>query len=195
MTEYDLYPSFVQIDYTSVWGAHVHIIPTTAWNPVPVSGTMGSFPDWTDTPRDAEDMIDDLIAKMLPIHKDDTTITLATIFNKDSVTSPSIPVASKAIGAVGTSGLTTHAKAISAQLNFRTDAFHPMKLVFLDVPHSGGDFNKETYASTPAAVQDIADEISLAGNAWAGRDGHRPITLISVTWNINQALRKQYHMA
>jgi hypothetical protein len=195
MTEYDLYPSFIQIDYTTVFGAHVHIIPTRAWNNVSLTGSMGSFTDWLGATRDAEDMIDDLVTAMKGIHKDDTTINLATIFNKASVDAPSIPVATKAIGVAGTSTLTTHAKAISAQLNFRTDNFHPMKLVFLDVPHPATDFNKETYASTPSYVKDIADQIRADQNAWAGRDNEQPSVLISVTWNINQALRKQYHMA
>lgn len=195
MTEYDLYPSFLKVDYTTAFGVHVHVIPTRAWNPVSVSGALGSYENWDGTPRDAEDMIGDLVAKMAPIHKDDTLISLVTIFNKSSTTAPAIPVASKALAVAGTSALTTHAKAITAQFNFRTVNFHPVKLVFLDVPHPATDFLKENLATTSVANAALALEFMSSANAWSGRDNTAPNTLISVTWNINQELRKQYKMA
>jgi hypothetical protein len=194
MTEFDIGPSFLFLNYTTIFGQHSHIVPTRAWNPVPLTGTMGSYTNWAGATRDGEDMIDDLVAKMAPLHKNDTTYTLATIYNKPTIDGPSIPVASKALAVVGTSGLTTHAKAIQAIFSFRTDAFHPAKLTFLDVPHPATDFLKENSTTVSAEGLSLAQEFMLDQNAWSGRDGQQPSVLVSVTWNLNQALRKQYGM-
>lgn len=195
MTEYSLDPAFVRIDYTSVFGAHVHIIPTKAWIPTSLTGTMGSYLDWTGTPTDAEDMIDALVAQFAAIHKDDTTYTLATIYTKAGVDAPSLPVATKALAVAGTSALTTHAKAIQAIFNLRTAGIQPMKLVFLDVPHAATDFLKETPFTFSAAQNAIFSEIESNANAWSGRDNTQAITAVSVTWDINKSLRKRYGMA
>jgi len=195
MTEYSLDPAFVRLDYVSVWGPHVHLIPTKEWLPTSISGTMGSYVDWTSTPVDAEAMIDDLVAAFAPIHKDNTNYTLATIYTKDGVDAPAIPVATKALSVAGSSALTTHAKAIQATFNMRTLGVQPFKLVFLDVPHSGGDFDKETPFTFSAAEIAIFAEVMNPARAWAGRDNTQGAAAISVTWNINQSLRKRYGMA
>lgn len=195
MTEYSLSPAFVRLDYVSVWGPHVHLIPTKEWLPTSLTGAMGSYVNWLGTPIDAEEMIDNLVAVFAALHKDDTNYTLATIYTKADDDAPSIPVATKALAVAGSSALTTHAKAIQATMNMRTTGVQPVKLVFLDVPHSAGDFIKETPFTFSVYEEAIFTEFMSTSNAWAGRDNTVPAAAISVTWNINQSLRKRYGMA
>jgi len=156
---------------------------------------MGSYLAWNDTPVDAEDMIDDLAALMAPFHKDDTSINQATIYTKADEDSPSLPVASKSMAVAGTSSLNTHAKAIQKIMNMRSVGIQPVKLVFLDVPHSALDFNKEYPADWTAADNALFNNFSAISNAWAARDNTRPSGKVSITWDINKSLRKRYKMA
>jgi len=195
MTEFGIEPAFVKIDYATVFGAHSHLICTRDWIVTSLTGTMGSYLGWDGIVRDAEDMIDELVGAMAPFHKPDTTITQATIFTKADEDSPSLPRAAKALTVVGTSGLTTHAKAIQKTMNFRSTGIQPAKLVFLDVPHSAGDFLKEFPAGWGADDLAIFGIFSLSANAWAARDNTQIASPVSITWNLNQQLRKQYKMA
>lgn len=195
MPEYDVGPTFVQLDYVSPFGAHSHQIPAREWNSVPITGDMGSFTAWNGTPRDAEAMIDEFLLNIKALHRPGSSYTLATIFTKPTPTAPSIPVASKALAVVGTNTLTTHSKAIQSIMSMRTTLFHPVKLVFLDVPHDEGEFDKQNIGNMGASYVAVFDDFSSDENAWCGRDGAQPQTCISLTWNLNQALRKQYAMA
>lgn len=195
MTRFGLSPAFIKIDYATVFGAHSHLLLTRDWIPTGLTGDMGSYLNWNGVPCDAEAMIDALAADMAPFHKDDTTITQATIFTKADEDSPSLPRAAKALSVDGTSGLTTHAKAIQKTMNFRSTGIQPVKLVFLDVPHAATDFLKE-YPSAWGA-DDLAILATFAADewAWAGRDNTQVASAVSITWNLNQQLRKQYKMA
>jgi hypothetical protein len=194
MPEYDVGPTFLQLNYTSAYSAHSHTIPCREWNPVAITGDMGSFTNWNGAPRDAEAMIDDLIDDLKVLHVPGSTYTLATIFTKPTPTAPSIPVASKALAVVGTNALTTHDKAVQSTISMRTLLFHPVKLVFLDVPHDGTNFDKQNISTAGASYVAVYNEFRADDNAFCGRDGSQPGSLISITWNINQALRKQYDM-
>jgi len=195
MTEFGLEPAFVKIDYATVFGAHTHLICTKEWLPTSITGTMGSYVNWNSVPVDAEAMIDALVAEMAPFHKDDTTITQATIFTKADEDSPSLPRAAKALTVAGTSALTTHAKAIQKTMNFRTTGIQAAKLVFLDVPHGSTDFLKEYPATWGADDITMFDVFSDGDWAWSGRDNTQIASEVSITWNLNQQLRKQYKMA
>lgn len=195
MPEYDPGPTFIQLDYTSTYAPHSHQFPAREWNSVPITGGMGSFTNWNGAPRDAEAMIDDLVDDLKELHIPSTTYTLATIFTKPTPDAPSIPVASKALAVVGVSPLVTHSKAIQSTMSMRTTLFHPSKIVLLDVPHDATNFDKQNIGTAGAQYVAVFNQFSGDDNAWCGRDGAQPDTMISLTWNINQALRKQYGMA
>jgi hypothetical protein len=194
LTEYGDGPTFIQIDYTSAYAPHSMRLHATEWNPVPITGGMGSFTNWNGTPRDAEEMIDDFLLDLKELMNPYSTITLATIFTKPTESAPSIPVASKSLAIVGTNALTTHDKAIQSTVNMRTTLFHPVKLVSLDVPHDGTNFDKQNISTAGTSYVAVYNELRGDDNAWCGKDGAQIGSLISITWNINQALRKQYGM-
>jgi hypothetical protein len=195
MAEFDDGPTVIQLDYVSQFGPHSQRFHAVEWNPVPVTGGMGSFLDWNGVPRDAEDMIGDMVALLKELHIPETTYTLATIFSVPAPGAPLIPVASKALAVVGTSPLVEHSKAIQSTMSMRSSLFHAAKIVNLDVPHDATEFDKQNIGTMGTAYLSVFDEYAADGNAWCAKDGAQVITCISLTWNINQALRKQYGMA
>jgi hypothetical protein len=195
MTEYGLEPAFVKIEYTTGFGAHSHLICTREWNPVGVGGAMGSYTNWLGGNSDAEQMLDDLVAEMAHQHQNTTTINQATIFTKADEVSPSLPRAVKAYTTAGTGTAAVHTRAIQKTFNFRTVGIHAAKMVFLDVPHDVTDFNKQFPSSWSANDLALFALLNDDLNGWAGRDNTKIVSEVSITWNLNQQLRKQYGMA
>jgi hypothetical protein len=195
MTEYGLEPAFVKFDYTSAFGAHSHLICTKTWLPTSVTGTMGSYVAWNGTPCDAEAMIIAMTTQLAEQHQNTTTYNLATIFTKADESSPAIPVATKTLTSVGANTSAVHTRAIQKTMNFRTVGIHAAKLVFLDVPHGITDFNKQFPVDFSVAENDLVDVFDGDVWAWAGRDNTQILAPVSITWNLNQQLRKQYGMA
>jgi hypothetical protein len=70
----------------------------------------------------------------------------------------------------------------------------PVKLVFLDSSHGANDFDKQFASSFNAAAIALVLEFGDPSNAWSARDNTRPSVAISATYDLNDALRKQYRM-
>jgi hypothetical protein len=194
MTEYNLQPSYIRLDYHSAYGPHSATIQTRQWLPTSITGAMGSYVAWNSVPIDAEDMIDAFVAvakKMLP---PTSQYDLATIWNWDSGAERFFPVATKSLGVAGTSGTGSPNKSISFTINLRSTGGQNMKLVFLDYVHTGLEFNKIGAGAFSADQLAVANEVGDINNAWAARDNTRPDAIISGTFDINDALRKQYRM-
>jgi hypothetical protein len=194
MTEYGLQPSYVRLDYHSAYGPHSQTIPTKQWLPTSITGAMGSYVGWGSVPIDAEDMIDGYVAVAKKMLLPSSQYDLATVFNWDAGADRFIPVASKSIGVAGTSGTGSPNKAVSFTMNLRTDGGQPMKLVWLDYAHVAAEFNKITAGSFSADQLAIADYVADIDNAFSGRDNTRPGAIVSGTFDLNDALRKQYRM-
>jgi hypothetical protein len=194
MTEYGLQPSYIRLDYHSSYGPHSQTIPTKQWLPTSITGAMGSYVGWGSVPLDAEDMIDGYVALAKVLIPPTSQYDLATIFNWDSGADRFIPVATKTLAVAGTSGTGSPNKAISFTMNLRTDGGQPMKLVWLDYVHTGLEFNKIGAGGFSAAMLLVADYVADIDNAFAGRDNTRPGAIVSGTFDLNQALRKQYRM-
>lgn len=191
--ENSLSPAFVKIDYHSAFGSHTMTIPTKDWNASPSVGGAGAFDDYVGGTVDADAMINALVDLFLPFFKADTTFDVYTIYTQASPTDPAFPVASKAIGSVGTNATTTWSKAVQTTFSIRTDSFGQMKIVFLDAP-SGGVFDKvSTFGASPEAVAVMAELADIA-NGWAGRDGGKPGVLTQIAYTLNEKLRREYNM-
>lgn len=194
MTEYGLQPSYVRLDYHSSYGPHSQTIPTVQWLPTSITGTLGSYVNWDSTPIDAEAMIDDFVDIAKDLIPTTSQYDVATVFNFDVGADRFIPVATKALGVTGTFTPASPNKAVSLTLNMRTVGGQPFKLVFLDYVLGAAEFNKIGPAAFSADMTAIVDEVSGTTNAWSGRDNTRPTASISATFDLNDALRKQYRM-
>lgn len=194
MTEYSLDPAYGVLTYTTEYSLHKQVLPTLAWVPTSITGTLGSYVAWDTVPIDAEAMWDAMVAKLKPFQDPSSQYTLLEIFTKASPDDPSILVAAKDYAVAGTSAIGGVRKAVQATFNFKTVGAHPMKLVFLDYPHGTAQFDRQAGSALSVDAAALAAEISSTGNAWAGRDKQRVNTLLSVTNTLNEALRKQYRM-
>jgi hypothetical protein len=140
-------------------------------------------------------MIDALVTVMLPLIATSTTINQATIFTKSGEGAPAVPVAAKSLSGVGTSTLDGPTKAVQATFNMRSSGIHPAKMVFLDIPHTTLDFDKEFPADWTTIQNNFYDVFADDAWAWSARDNTQVVSKVSITWNLNQQLRKQYKMA
>jgi hypothetical protein len=194
MTEYGLQPSYIRLDYSSSYGPHSSTIPTTQWLPTSITGAMGSYVGWNTVPIDAEDMIDGYVALAKALIPPTSSFNFATVFNFDSgPANRFIPVASKALSVVGTSATGSPNKAVSFTMNMRTEGGQPFKVVYLDF-YLATEFNKITAGGFSVAMLAVANYLGDSANAFSGRDNTRPSAIVSGTFDLNDALRKQYRM-
>lgn len=194
MAPNSLYPAYVHVDYHSAWGPHSMDLPTHAWIPTSVSGTLGSYLDHDGDPVDAEVMINALIDTLLPFHNTTTHFDLVTIYTIADELSPlAIPKASAALTQVGTVTPTKQAKAVINVVTFRTEEAHVLKLYLCD-SQTIGDFERGPRGGWNANLIAIETELKDSANAWVGRDGAQVVSGIAHTSTLNEKLRKQYRM-
>lgn len=188
-------PAFVKVEYTSAAGPHIMELPTRAWTEGGGGFASGSFPRWSDdAAREADSMINDLLDTFLPIFSTTTTFSRYTIFTQSSPTARPQPRFSATINLVGTDVSGSWEKAVQATMSFRTEDFNASKLTFLDLP-SHDLFAKSTVIDPMGDYAPIFVEWTGSSNAWSGRDGARPSTFVSLTWDLNDKLRRTYRLA
>lgn len=195
MAPNSLYPAYVQIDYHTVYAPHKAIIPTRAWFPTSITGSLGSYEGWNSTPVDAEDMVNALVDALKPYYLGTTVFDLVTVFTIANELAPiAIPRASVALTQVGTSTATVPSKAVQNVFTFRTEEAHILKLYLLDAPVIGGNFDRSARGTWTANEIAIESELKADGNAWAGRDGAQVSSGIAITKTLNEKLRREYRM-
>lgn len=194
MTVYDLYPAYFLIDYHSTFGAHKAIIPTRAWNPVSITGILGSYEGWDTTPVDAEVMIDSFVTDLLPFHHTTTEFDAVTIYTIAAPGDPAIPRTGKALTDTGSSTSTLQRKAVTQTWVFRDTGWNIFKLVLMDTP-IGIDFDKVTDLTSNVPAQNLRDIVINPSNAFQSRANLRPDQFRNIVYDLNDKLRKVYGMA
>lgn len=187
-----LYPGFVRINYTSVYGTHTMTIPTRQ----PVFSAPGVIPtyeawDGVSTP-DAVAMVGNLIDEMLPNNLPTTTFVSYDVYNVPVIDEPPQWIYGDFLtGKVGTLVNTGWAKAVQYTLGFRTALGGLLQVVNLDTPASNTFGNVVGLSARDAG---IATEILLPANAWQGRDGGQPLAFRGISITLNKRLRRKYGM-
>jgi|SRR6185436_2751370 len=194
MTEYGLQPSYLRFDYHSSYGPHSQTIPTKQWLQTSITGTLGSYINWDGDAIDAEDMVDEYLLEAKTLLPTTSVFDLVTVFNWDATLEKFLPVASAAQSVAGTVTPANVNKAVSLTINMRSLGGQPFKLVYLDYVLAGAEFNKIGPSAFAAGMNDVVNIVSGTTNAWSARDNTRPSTAISATFDLNDALRKQYRM-
>lgn len=193
MAPNSLSPAFVVIDYTSAYAPHKMTIPTLEWFPVNLTGTLGSFSNWGSTTLDGEQMVNDLVDKLLPFVPATTTFVGVTVYTKATATADSIPRASAVLTQVGTYAGAVPSKARSATFNMKTTANGDSKLVLLDAPTSP-TFDPTLPVAFSADAIALITQFADPSQGWSGRDNARVNTGRKVTYDLNDKLQKQYKM-
>jgi hypothetical protein len=192
MAPNSLSPASVVIDYHSAYGAHKMTIPTRAWNPVPLTGTLGSYIAWNSVVRDGEAMINDLVDLLVPFVPATFSFDKATTYLQASAGAPNIPQTSVALTQVGTSGSTNPSAAVSATFLFKTTGNGIFKLVLLDSPFGSGWLAPLLPGGFSADANALENEVIDPANAWSGRDDLQPAFMNKITYDVNDKLQKMY---
>jgi len=166
-------------------------LPTKQWFPTSITGGLGSYQAWNLNTIDAETMIRALVTVLKPFLKTNGSFDNITIYTQATATSPNIPQASLAISEAGTGGATDEA-AVSATWNFKTLANGNGKITVLDSPILATWFNRILPVNFNAAQIAVALEYGYASNAWSGRDDSQPLTVRSITYDLNDKLQRAY---
>jgi hypothetical protein len=190
-----LSPASVDIAYHTAFASHHMTIPTRAWNPVPVSGDLGSFDDWIGGNRDGQLMVEQLCGLLAVIVPVATVYDSVTVYTMATATSARIPRKQLALGIPGTITPAGFYQAQSATFNFKTTENGDFKLVLLDQPYGANGFNAEHPADFGAAITNLATAIQADTNGWAGRDDTQVASLRKLTFDLNEKLQKEYRMS
>lgn len=188
-------PAFVKAEYRSADGPHVAIWPTREWSPPAGGFDYGSFPAWADDSAvDAEAMIESLIAVVKAPMSTTTVFNRYTIFTQAAPGAPAIPRMTKAITVAGLEDDGSWESAVQATMTFRTESNGISRIVFLDIP-SNGSFAKSVSIDPAGVYDEIATQWTGTAVAWSGRDNTRPASFVSLTWTLNEKLRRAYDLA
>ena len=193
MTEYDIGPDYVQINYHSNFGIHTASHSVLQWIDAASAGGQGQFLTHNAGQIDAVAMVEAFVDTLLGLHGAETTYDSWVVFHKPTPTGPSFPVAGKALTAkVGTIVATYWYKAVQHTLNFRDVEFNAAKVVALDAATYetwDKEFTPQSYHT--AIINEIADP----DNGWCSRAGNRIDQFVSATHDLNDRLRRAYRMS
>ena len=192
MAPNSLSPASVVIDYHSAYGVHKMTIPTRDWNPVPLTGALGSYQAWDATTRDGETMVNELVDALAPFVPASTHFDKATTYQQATPTSPNIPRGSVALTQVGTSALTNPSAAVSITFIFKTLANGIAKLMVLDAPFGSTWLSPILPSGFGADILALEAAFRDSGNAWSGRDDTQPDYCTKVTFDVNDKLQRMY---
>lgn len=189
----NLYPSYVQIRYHSIYGNHTMTLPTLRWNAGDL-GTPGTFDTHDGVGIAADTMVEALVDTFLGFYPATVIFDTYEIFNAPVLSTPLVfnPVYGASLALEGADATPLGVdKAVQYTIGMRTTLFGRVQIVFLDIP-TGNTWGNVT---TPdAAVNAVLAEFTATTNGWAGRDGGRPFYFTNISISMNKRLRRKYGM-
>jgi hypothetical protein len=189
----NLYPSYVQVKYHSLYGNHTMSLPTLRWNADEL-GTPGTFDTHDGFGIAADTMVEALVDTFLALYPDTVIFDGYTIFNAPVLSVPIVfnPVYAASLALEGADATPMGVdKAVQYSIGYRTVTFGRSQIVLLDVPAGNTWGNVTTPDATTLA---ITAEWTAATNGWAGRDNGRPFTFTNISISMNKRLRRKYGM-
>jgi len=188
-----LYPAYVRLDYTTVFGQHSMNIPV---NEVTPGATFGdnTVESWEAGAINLSTMINGLIDLLKPFYTEDDSFDLKTLFTL--ATPASDPVWRNQVSLVASVGTGTDIgwqKAVQTTVSIRSTEGGVFRVQMMD-SGSFDEWNKLTNLSTIPAVEDIVEYVSDPENGFRARDGGRPAAFIEMSKTLNEQLRKSYKM-
>jgi hypothetical protein len=184
-------PAFVKVNYHSIFGVHVGIVPTLAWN---AGADQGEFATHNGSVCDANDMITALFTILAGILPDTASYDNYVIYDQPDPDDLPVPVATGALAIAGLDSSPGWHQATQVTMTFRTTNFGVFKLVTLDAA-TNDSFAKTTVVPGSGVLFNALAEVSNEDLGWAGQDNGRPNNLISQTVTLNEKLRRAYRLA
>jgi hypothetical protein len=185
-------PGFIQIESTSIFGAHSAELPVntiTIDSVVPLDSTIlawdGSQIDWTV-------MVDALITELVDRYPVDYDFLRATLWSQPNPGDLPTFVATNSTAISGTVATPGWNKATQETITARDTGGYIVKLVLLDMASTNNFDPQVTLAG--AGITSLWAEWSAITNGWSSRAGNRPSSFIKATRTLNEKLRKSYGM-
>lgn len=184
-------PYFIRFFYTSSFAPHVMTVPLKGWS---AGVDNGDFDVWGGGTLPVVDSVDDFITLIKPFFPTTVDFTHYSIYSQPTPTSDAVPVVTAPIASgAGTNVAPGWSRAVSSTFNFKTDLGGNFKIVLLDSA-SGDAFNPISLTDITGAALAFVNFIIGDDSFFAGRDGGRPSFCQRITYDLNDGLRKQYHM-
>lgn len=186
-----LYPASIRINYQSAYGLHSQTIPTAK-----IALDAGEYKflkeDLTIIGV-VPTLIAAWVAALKVFYPATTTFIDWQAFTYATPTAPPSPLATGAIGVVGTSSIpaSQEAKATQSTHTWRTDEFGIFKIVLLD--RVIASYDKITAVGN-AEVASLHAIVAGANTWMRGRDGGKPQVFLQVAYTLNEKLRRAYRM-
>jgi len=190
MTQFSLFPSFVQVFYHSQYGPHVMTLPTLQWS---AGADQGDFANWFPGSVDADSMITAFVTAWADLFTDDTEFDYYSIFNYPDEESLPEQVAFGTLAIPGGQvAAAQNTKAVQITISWACVGGFLLKTVALDAIGSA-QFEKIGVTGIIALIPDIVDEITGVTNGWASRAGTQPLFGKQIAYTLNEKLRRSYH--
>jgi len=190
LAPHNQYQSFVVFDYVSKYAPHKQRMLTRQFSNSGFTDA-GTFENWSGGSIAGDTMCDAWAAQMQQLVPSTTVIAGYTIYKKSTPDDLGVPAYSKSLSLSGLSTVDGWEEAVQQQFMFRTTGYNLAKVVLLDV-RSANLFGR--YTTIAGDYLDMATMFMNPDNAWAGRDGLQPAVFKLTTTNINEKLRREYHI-
>jgi len=190
MAPNNAYQSFVIIDYVSPFAPHKMKIPTKQYSNSAFIDP-GTFETWDGMGEAGDSMVEDMITALADCMPPNVTYAGYTIYKKSSPTDLGVPAFSKSLSVIGTSANTGWQEAVQQTFVFRTTGYGIAKLILLDAK-TDGLFGR--YTTISGAYAALAAVFQNPARGWSGRDALQPAVFKLTTSNINEKLRREYHI-
>lgn len=187
---FSLWPGYIRINYQTVKALHSMTLPTRAPEG---TGSGLDYMGWNGLLLISfEDMVQNLVAGLVPSFPTDTTFLDATAYKViDETSEAAVPIAFHVITDGAGTSLAGGVDAAQATWSFMTELGHKSRIVGLDIGPST-EFRPRQPGGFVAADTALEAAWTDVESAWAGRDGSRPTSLRRVIFTLNDALRRAY---
>lgn len=186
MTQYTLFPSFVRIFYHSVFAPHTMTIPTLQWQ---AGAGQGEFITHNAGTVDADTMVNELVDQLAAnYYGASDSFDNYVIYNYTIPDGPPNPVAGNTLAVAGSGTVSAYREDAQLTILWRTALFNIFKLTLMDA-EPGANFKDDVTFGSPESL--LHDIVTDPDNAFAGRDGTRPLTFVKVRKTINDRLHKR----
>lgn len=190
MTVHDIGPFYAELAYHSAYAPHEMTIPVRQWSAGAGNGELlqrsGSLVD-TDT------IMGDFVDLLKAFFPASVSFDYFRIFSKPTPTSTPILVASGTLGVAGTNATAGWTKATTATFTFKTAVGNVAKIQLLDMGNNNS-WDRVLFSTLGGDGLAFVNWYTGVENPFVGRDNEDVAYFEQISYDLNDALRKQYHM-
>lgn len=190
MAQGSLAPAYLRVLYRSAYAPHVMTLPVKGWSP---GAGIGDLDTWDSGTIPVTDWVTDYLALAAPFFPSTVNFYGVEVFTKADEDSPSIFSGAASTDVDGSNATPGNTKAVQATWVFSGVTGKPFKIVMLDVGNNNS-FEPVTLAGLSAPAIAFSNFVTADDTPLSCRQNDRPAVFRQVTYTLNAALQRQYHM-